>query len=214
MRHVASLNQCHTPAGEPPSKKVVVAVCTQVDLLKYVMTGEQKAGPMKWQPTSSKPPPQPTNRADELSRGRNELDCAQMAWAFMKPPQAHSPPRTPQQPTNHADVELSRGRNELDCAQLAWAFMKPASSPSRSPPVSPSTYFASPMLNSEAGESGLPKLDVSLFDDMTSDDASGQPTRFATPAAAAVVMNKDAVESLKLPQSLAAQAALGRAQAA
>jgi len=255
MRHLAS----RAAFDATQTKKVVVAVCTQVDLLKYVMDGSAAAGEMMWQ-QYMKPPAQPhsppTNRAHDLSRGRNELDCAQMAWAFMKPP---SPPTSPVKPPTNRAHELSRGRNELDCAQLAWAFMKPPSPPTSPvkldakpptnsahelesgnnelscaqmawafmkppsprgrcsaprvprPPQSapePDKHFASPLLTTESGEVGLPKLDLSglghsLGDDQPSaDDASGQPTRFATPNVAPVAMGHDAVDSLKLPKSL------------
>jgi len=218
MRHLAS----RAAFDATQTKKVVVAVCTQVDLLKYVMDGSAAAGEMMWQ-QYMKPPAQPhsppTNRAHDLSRGRNELDCAQLAWAFMKPP---SPPTSPvkldaKPPTNSAH-ELESGNNELSCAQMAWAFMKPPSPRGRCsaprvprPPQSapePDKHFASPLLTTESGEVGLPKLDLSglghsLGDDQPSaDDASGQPTRFATPNVAPVAMGHDAVDSLKLPKSL------------
>jgi len=152
MRHLAhltnprnyqiySLNNLTSASSPKKVKHLVVAVCTQVDLLKFVMMGEKEADAMAPRGVTAVgtspsilPPPSPTNRADELSRGTNELDCAQLAWQFMKPPT--QPRSRPTSPTNRAD-ELSRGTNELDCAQLAWQFMKPLPVQPRSPPQSP-----------------------------------------------------------------------------
>jgi len=276
--HATSLDARRTDAAPPPTKKDrCVAVCTQVDLLKFVMDGsavgetrrepEARRGPVErgnemdcaqlaWQFMRPAPPPSPaqrpkTNRAADLSRGRHELDCSAYAWSFMKPP---SPARSPAlsqpvaQPTNRSD-DLSRGRHELDCAAYAWQFMKPPASPARSAPSAQRTnrayraedlsrgphemdcsqlawafmkpasparsapaagpvnqHFASPMLESQRSACNPPKLDLTTLGDgqSSSDDTSGQPTRFATPDVTAVKTGKAVVESLKLPKSLQA----------
>ena len=143
MRHVGS----ERPVPSP-SKKVVVSVCTQVDLLKFVMDGPSAAASR-----AAKAPPHPQGRhaGAAFERG-NEMDCAQLAWQFMKTarpftlgeelgPMASSLPSPAAGWASHSSPMSVGSANELHCAQLAWQFMKPKPSvvmrgpPPPSPPA-------------------------------------------------------------------------------
>ena len=95
----------HDASSFTSPKQVVVAVCTQIDLLKFVMDGATAARPgtvvdavrtasasPPHSPTASQPPGPPTSQNERGS----QMDCAQLAWQFMKPGPAHapSPPKT------------------------------------------------------------------------------------------------------------------------
>jgi len=87
----------HDASSFTSPKQVVVAVCTQIDLLKFVMDGATAARPGTVvdavRTASASLPPEPPTSPNE--RG-NQMDCAQLAWQFMKPGPAHapSPPKT------------------------------------------------------------------------------------------------------------------------
>ena len=220
-RHLA-----HT--GSPSvsaSKNVVVGVCTQVDLLKYVMassTGDTVG-----------------DKSVGIPSGRtNDLTCAQMAWQFMKPPVPKAKPTTP--PTGSGSEMLSRGSNELSCAQMAWQFMKPPvpkakpkpaplrlpiqalenlGSPVPSPmggdelscsrlawefmnprsaPRPPTrAIYASPNLGTTSGTEDMPQMALS-----EDDKTSSQPTRFSSPRVTATTETTGmAPTKISLPQS-------------
>ena len=148
MRHLANAS---SPSALPP-KRLVVGVCTQVDLLTYVMHGApDSAATATATATASagghggSARPKETSPSAALYDTGNSLDCAQLAWQFMKPPSPSK--RTSSPPTGNGHQHLSRGRHEADCAQLAWQFMKPPQSkptplhvsPQGSPVMSQST---------------------------------------------------------------------------
>jgi len=141
MRHLSALSI--SPAVCPVIKKVVVAVCTQVDLLKYVVDGGAAA-------------------ASASSH------VAKLACVYTGSIGSHTAPAEARQ----AEAGPT---NEMACAQLAWQFMKP-------PPKATHTadHMPSPVLATEAGVAGMPKIDMALAN---APGISGQPTRFASPAA-------------------------------
>ena len=186
-------------------RKVVVGVCTQVDLLKYVMQGNTMSGASQpphapsltglstFLPAMAPAKPKwiPTNAASDLSRGPHELDCSSLAWAFMKPPRS-APPASPLTRLVCADVALA-GRGEVKdesrssdwqpdqmaCAQLAWAFMRP-------PPLHRTTTpRPSPYLETTPGNAGPPTIDLSSSG---SQEASAAATAVASPYVAPTSM--------------------------
>jgi len=103
-----------------------------VDAKSFVLPQKLNANAKAFEPTvckeetasgrgvSSGLVPPAGNTAADLSSGRLELHCAQLAWHFMK----HKTSLGPLPPTGNSSADLSRGSNEMDCAQLAWQFMK------------------------------------------------------------------------------------------
>ena len=128
-------------------------------------------------------PPTVGNTPVELSRGRNEMDCSQMAWSFMAKKETRSDELAPR--ARNSPTALSRGRNEMDCSHMAWNFMKhKTASPTASPTLKPSAINVSPALSAYSA-------------------ASGANTRHATPFAAPdPTPTKEELPKILLPDAL------------
>jgi len=129
MRHLDSSTNGERATWH--EKHVIVGVCTQVDLLKFVMDGSVggDATGTVGQSDGGRP-------AQRIERG-NAMDCAQMAWQFMGRSSARRIGKLPPPPSGNNSAVLSRGGAEMDCAHMAWQFM--AHSPTRHVNKSPAT---------------------------------------------------------------------------
>jgi len=145
----------------------VMGVCTQADLLKYVMDGSAIRKALQTKRAAAKP---------EVIPPRVDMDCSQLAWQFMKPlsPRAAVPKRVD---TPVPSMQLPEHINEqLHCSQLAWSFMK------RSPQPPAMMHHVSPALHSTSGTSSMPQMGLSATPVLSeSQEASEQPTRQGSP---------------------------------
>jgi cystathionine beta-synthase len=135
---------------------------------------------------------QPDPRVN-LERG-NEMDCAHLAWQFMKPspskqplPPQQTPPPTPTGRDEPFSFNLGNdASDQMHCAQMAWSFMK-------SKPVN--KHNTSPVIRADRGVSSPDPSKAEVADD------SEQPTRFASPTAEAAHGMPAKLEPMALPQS-------------
>jgi len=156
---VASQRMLTSATRAVEEKKVVVGVCTQVDLLRFVVEGPAGHPTAPQAPaarSSSQAAAKRAYRNEPVVPDRTSLDCASLAWSFVKQktplssplssPTAPSTAARQPPPLSLSNKPMEPDRTNLDCASLAWSFVKhktPLSSPLSSP-TAPSTAAGQP----------------------------------------------------------------------